>query len=589
MRFVRLLQFFVAFGAVLATVAAAVRPAPQRPAFSCAYQRGSVRSISLAGEAVVDGLSQRFSETFDIDDGRYKRSWRSAMTPLRGGEGFDGSHWWTQDLSGASHDLNAPDARALAASIAWLNAQMWCSARADGTLRITPPGGAPALVSISKHRIFRVALQLPEEREIETYSNWRNVRGILVPLTRHVDYPEDDEHETWAAVRVFASSARPASAVFARPPTAHDSGIENAATSAEVPLHIIHDKPRISVALNARGPFTYVLDSGGHFIATPATARAVGVQGVGTASETGQGSAILPTRFARITQVRIGRAFMRGQVAKIVPYSPSRLERESLPSATGWLGLETFERFQVSFDPHRGVLSLAPFSRTARPRGVRIPLLFDEDAPLAACTVNGRAGLCMIDTGNGGNTIVEGNWARKNGLEAAMKRGIAVGDDTWVSRARIAIGPLKFPDELVEYSPPAVRGSESTTTVAAILSEDLLRRYVLTLDYSRYAAWFERIPNAKAEAFNRTGLEAVKQSDGTFRITFVIAGSPAASAGIRGGDDITAIDGTPSRNISSAQFFALNRAPPGSLATFAVRRLGRELPHQIRLRLRNLL
>ncbi len=325
MRSFQRLSLIVAAFVVTSTRSAAY----DAPPVDCATQ--AIAAVELAGDAVVDNLRMRFHERIDLRSGRYIREWSSASHGISGGEGFDGTRWWTRDVSGASHALNAPSAKALATTVAWLNRQRWCTRRGDGSVSVTPHEGAPITFAASRGRIIRTEFALPEDHEIQSFSDWRVVDGMWVPFARRVDYPEDDSHETWIVTHVRTSQTAPEQRVFASPSPPRDSGT-NPDGTVTVPLHILYDKPRISVKLNGRRPFTYVLDSGGHFIATPPTARISGLAPIGSANETGEGTAILPVRFARAQRVDIGNAFMNSQTAKIVPYSAARLERAALPA-----------------------------------------------------------------------------------------------------------------------------------------------------------------------------------------------------------------------------------------------------------------
>jgi hypothetical protein len=499
----RSLKAVTVFACLLLT-AAEVRSDPfasVRSAMDCsAWVR--LRGLTFSGTAKVDDLSQTFIERVDPLTGTYARFWRSHLGAIPGGQGFDGRLDWSTDRSGASHYLNSPAAIAIARTDAWLARRGWCGsmtgahvaprgARTEGgtafdVYRVQPLGGAPVDVWIDArtHLLARTSQRLSETRIVQDYHDWRVVGGALIPFERDVTYPEDQESERWDAVRVSLAALPPGS--FAPPPAPDDVVIHGRA--AKIPFAIVRHKPRISVRINGRGPFTYVLDTGGHFIATPATARAASMQGIGEANETGAGTGILPVRFAR-ANVTMGGATMRGQVAKIVPYSHERLAREGLPTTTGWLGLETFERFAVTLDPFRGVATFKRLRDAPVPHGVRLPIVFDEDAPLTACTIDGHPGECMIDTGNGGDVIVEGHWAEANGLARALSAGTPDRAGFYATHVTIVIGPFRFSREPAVYSAPAARGSESTTTVAAILSEDLLRRFVMTVDYGRGAVY----------------------------------------------------------------------------------------------------
>jgi len=58
-----------------------------------------------------------------------------------------------------------------------------------------------------------------------------------------------------------------------------------------------------------------------------------------------------------------------------------------------------------------------------------VPIAFDEDAPLIGCAVDGLRGTCTIDTGNTGETIVEGHWAARSGLARRLANGLDAYDE----------------------------------------------------------------------------------------------------------------------------------------------------------------
>jgi hypothetical protein len=589
---VRLIVLLVGAAGALAACSAKT-PSTAEPGFAalrnashCAAWR-DLSGIRSSGDYFADGLHYRFSESLDARSGRFSRSWRAAAG-LGGAEGFDGTRHWIEDRSGARHDLDSPHARELTITQAWLNRRAWCDASFSGAtlyalgartqgrrtydaFRVTPAGGAPVELWIDRttHLIDRTVIQLTESREIDYFSRWSSVRGTLVPTSTTVDYPEDQTVEHWVA-----SSLTPLDDVagvnFGPPPRPRDVSMRDGTDASLVPLLIEGAKPLIGVRLDGIGPFPYVVDTGGHFIVTTATARSLGLTGIGAANSLGAGTGILRASFARVSRVRIGSATIADLTAKVMPFRFARLERGPRPPKAGWLGLELFERFAVTMDPQARRLTLRPLPAAIDPKGARIPVFFDEDAPLIFCRIAGHPGVCMIDTGNAGYTIIEANWAKRVGLAPNPRASINEGGGWRAGRATLAFGPFTLPREIVDYAPPAARGSESTTTVAAILSEDVIRRYVMTVDYDEHAAWFEPIPDARALPYDRCGLEVEKQPDGLFTVADVIPGSPAEAAGLRKGDRILAVNGQPSSTFSAADFYALNAAAVGTLRSYHI-------------------
>jgi hypothetical protein len=575
-----------------------------RNASGCTAWR-DLSGVRTSGDYFADGLHFRFSESLDARSGRFARSWSTA-TGLGGAEGFDGTRHWVEDRSGGWHDLDSPHARELTVTQTWLNRRAWCDPALDGAavsalgprtqalhtsdaFRVTPAGGAPVEMWIDRttHLIDQTIVQLTESREIDYFSRWSSVRGALVPASITVSYPEDQTVEHWVSSSL--SPLEDTSGIdFGPPPQPRDVSMLNGKNASIVPLLIEGVKPLIGVRLDGIGPLPYVVDTGGHFIATTATAHHVGLRGIGAANSLGAGTGILRASFARVSSIRIGSATIADQIAKVMPFGFAHLERGPRPPKAGWLGLELFERFAVTMDPQAQRLTLRPLPAMIYPKGARIPIFFDEDAPLIFCRIAGHPGVCMIDTGNAGYTIIEARWAKSVGLTPNPRASVNEGGGWRAARATLAFGPFALPREVVDYAPSAPRGSESTTTVAAILSEDVIRRYVMTVDYDEHAAWFQPIPGAEALPYDRCGLEVDKLPDGLFTVADVIPGSPADAVGLHKGDRILAVNGEPSSRFSAADLYALSAGPVGTSLSYEVAD-STGARRMIRLRLRELL
>jgi len=568
-----------------ATAPADTTLAALRNASGCAAW-GHLATLRVGGVEIADGLTGRFKMIVDTRLGRSKEEMNRG--PIREGDGFDGTTAWSRDYSGGSHTLNAPDAVASAITNAWLARRGWCrpdsgaiiraggthteSGRAFAVLEAVPQGGAPVTMWVhrSTHLLDRTIQRFNENHEVDRFSDWRSVAGTAIAFEKRVEDPEDQSVQTWSTTRVEVLRSVSA-ASFARPKTPDDFHLLGGAHAAKVPYTSDGWKPILNVMLNGHGPFPFVIDTGGHFILTPATARRLGVVPVGNANSAGSDPTLLKTRFTHIREVRIGNAIIKNQVAEIIAYKFGRLERGPRPPKAGWIGLEVFERFATTFDPNTRTITLAPLTQTRPiPRGTRIPLWFSEDAPLVRCTVASHPGLCMMDTGHSGRTFVEGYWAERAGLVGRLQRGLATGDGSWISRRNVSIGSLGDFPQIVEYIPPTKFGSEATTVEAAILSEALIDSFVATFDYSRGAVWLQRAAHPSQRPFNRSGIEARKEQDATFLVLHVLPGSPAAAAKVGVGDRIIALDSCPASQFSGADFAAANEGQIGALRSYRI-------------------
>jgi hypothetical protein len=561
----------ISLALLMGSPAAAARDGGVPRAEGCAWH-ADASAFTLRGTLRFETLRGRFIEVADPRSGAFVRRWDVAGLPESNGS--DGATAWVQDWSGTVHRLDAAHARRVAATDAWFDRRSWCAPGALGAtstravrraqggrtfdvVRTVPRGGVPVEIwfDAASGLPDRTIVRLNEVTRIVRFADWRDVGGTAVPFVRQFEYPEDGDVETLTTETIGSRHAARA-AEFSPPATRNDVRMARGARSTTVPIRIERHKILVDVMLNGRGPFPFVLDTGGHFILTTATVRKLGLT-------------VLAPGFVRVRELRIGDAIVRDNLAHRTSYSLARVERGPLPPKAGWLGIELFARFAAIIDPDARTLTLRPLREpAARYAGVRVPFTFDEDAPLVACRIDRVPGDCMIDTGNAGATIVEGHWAHAVGLSRRFARGLDAGGGVRLARAAVDIGAVHLPREIVAAYPPAARGSESTTVEAAILSETLHERYVTAIDYRQGAMWFAPARHRTPLPFSRTGLQLRRRTDGAFDVAFVFARSPAAAAGVRAGDRIVAIDGKPARAVTPDDLVALDTAPVGTTRTY---------------------
>jgi hypothetical protein len=558
-------------------------------------------AVKIHGTHAGGGLDGTYDTALDPKDGRSVTRWYSGE--LSSADGYDGRQPWSTDYSRGTLVMNATSARATAVSHAWIEAHGWCDVAAEvryrdlGTVRLdagrgtadvitaVPRGGARVTLFVNQesHLLDRTSLALDEDHEVVSYADWRTVDDAVAPFEVRITYPEDEESETDVVDDFLPRKAFEAS-TFAAPKTVSGVTFPPGTDAVRVPYVMDGFKPIVNVRINGRGPYPFVVDAGGHFILTAQTARAVDLHPRGADHSMNQGN-VYEAGYATVHRLRIGDVVVDDQVAKIVPYRFGKVERGPRPPKAGWLGREFFERFSVTLDPRTRLMTLRPLDRP-RPvaAGTRLPIVFDDDSPLAPCRIDGRRGSCMLDTGNAGFTIVADAWARRTGLAATLRRGIDDGGER-VSRARIAIGPFERRAALVSYASPDMSYYEPYNVEAAILSEALLDPFVMTFDYARDGVWIEPLPDIPSP-FNRSGVLASKFPDGAFRVRRILAHSPATRSDLRIGDRIVAVNGKPARQFSGADFARANEAAAAAI-TFRIERGAQH--HRVSIVLRDLL
>lgn len=577
-------------------------PAQQQ---NCGWRSGDI--LSVEGAVTDGGLEGRFTRIVEIGSGRFSEKRNYGV--ISNGSGDDGQHAWSQDVSGAAHVLNSSFARRLARTEAWLKGNQNCAVthgahvevltpavegdRRFDVKRITPPGGAPVEVWYDSASGLpnRAILQYAENRLVRLYQDWRDVGVGRAVAFKEVD--EDIEDESKTTFIMHSANVREVHehSLFRMPAAPTDVRFLDRTNASSVPYEDDHrTRIYIPVFLNGKGPFTFELDSGGHLILTHKTVAALGLMPQGTFSSTGAGVRVLKAGYVHLDSVRIGTAEILAQAAKALPLSDQSNDRGSKAPRAGILGLELFERFCVSIDRSKQIVTLdAPRAIAPRPPWVALPISFDEDAPLVSGSFLGAGGEFMIDTGDAGSTIIEQFWAQQLGVAKFFDTAPSLGGEAKLALAEITLGPFRASNEVASWYGAQARGSEHTRSVAAVVGEPLMSRFDLKFDYVHGRLWMKPLDGRGPVPFNRSGLNLSKLDDGSFRIAGVADGSPAAQLGIKGGEIIDEIAGQASRSLSRADVVAILQQAPGTSIEIALRDSAGQPDRLLYIRLRNVL
>jgi hypothetical protein len=118
-----------------------------------------------------------------------------------------------------------------------------------------------------------------------------------------------------------------------------------------------------------------------------------------------------------------------------------------------------------------------------------------------------------------------------------------------VHASDLKLGGVEVDAPVVDLSQQK-KGSFTDPYVAGNVGAGVLKRFNVTFDYGHQKIIFE--PNANAalpDVCDRAGVWLNRAADG-FEVMDVVAGGPAEAAGVRVGNRIAAIDGTPAENLA---------------------------------------
>jgi hypothetical protein len=228
-------------------------------------------------------------------------------------------------------------------------------------------------------------------------------------------------------------------------------------------------------------------------------------------------------------------------------------EVEGVPGQ-GVIGYEVFRRFVVRVDYENSrLILLEPSNFKYTGTGMAVPFKFNEHIPQVDGEIDGIAGKFDIDTGSRASLDLMGPFVEKNALKAKYQPriegvtgwGVGGAARSAVTRATVLkLGGVSIDKPVTELT-LQTKGAFTDQYVAGNVGAGVLKRFNLVFDYGNQVIYFEpNANNAKPDVFDRSGLW-INAKEGGYEILDVIAGSPAAAAGLKVGDRIRRVDGQP--------------------------------------------
>lgn len=552
------------------------------PAGVLAANRTASHGEAYAGKGAMtlryayagQGMTGWAATTFDVKTGAFLDT--NEIGPTKGATGFDGRQAWMQDLSGAYTPQAGGDTRQLAVNEAYRDGNLWWRAdrggakitslgrksadgRAYDVLSVTPTGGKAfeAWFDAESHLLGRVVEPQGWQTITTTLSDYRPVAGVMQAGKLVIDDGlGPDNRQTETLQDGGFGPAKPLSAYAMPRIRPADATIQNATGRTTVPIRLINNHVYAEVKVNGKGPFLFIFDTGGHDLLTPDTAKALSVKSEGQAAGSGAGENTVEVGFAKGVTFQIGDLVLKDQAIAVLPFAAK--EVEGVPEQ-GMIGFEVFRRFVTRIDYGAKTMTfIDPAKFDPKDAGTPVPFVFYSHLPQVKGTFEGIPGVFDIDTGSRVEITLTKPFGDAHDIKATHPKGVTTVDGwgvggrsiSYVMRAKgLTLGPVEVKDIVAGLGTQA-RGSFADPNYQGNVGSGLLKRFAVTFDYDHQVMYLKRLadPGPDVGVFDRAGAW-INASPKGFKVVDVSKGGAAEAAGLKVGDEITAVDGAPATSI----------------------------------------
>jgi hypothetical protein len=578
---------------------------------ACGSVASQGRLLDMEFGYAGQGLSGKLRSIFDLTTGAFVID--QEIGRLKDTRGFDGSKAWWRDGSGCVTVQAGGDKHELAVNAAFRHANLWwlpdragahvrfrSREEIDGqffdVLTVTPNGGKTfeAWFETSSHLLSRIVEQQGFKLVTTFFDDYRPFEGTLIAHKVVVDTGSGAgfvQTMTLRSARLLPSNQ---SATYFAPQAPEESKglMPGAVGEVTVPLFLLNNHIYIHVFVNGKGPFLFILDTGGHNMLSPATARALGLTSSGRLEAHGVGENVAQAASTVVEELRIGEARLPSHTVYVMTFLPSNVEGIQVD---GMIGFETLWRFVTCIDYFGRTLTLSdPRIFDPKDAGTPIEFVFYEHLPQVNGTFEGVPCKFDIDTGSRAELTLTKRFVDDSKLRERFRSGIAAVDG-WgiggparcivIRAAGLSIEAVPMSDVITSLS---IRepGRSTDPCSQGNIGSKLLKRFVVTFDYRRQLVYLKQQhePVADSGTYDRAGMW-INAADGCFEIADVTPNGPAAIAGLKVGQRIEKVDGLPANLIQLSDLrLRLRTDPPGTTVTLSVRLAGSAASVAITLR-----
>jgi hypothetical protein len=569
------------------------------------------RAATLEYRYVGSGLTGTHTERVDLATGAYVES--TLTSGIKQGSGFDGTLPWQQDISGAYTPQEGGDRIPTAIDSAYQRGNLWWRPDRAGAvivyvgherdsgsslehLSVTPKGGKrfDAWFDSDTHLLTRITYDEEFLHITERYSDYRREGPQVLAHAIERDPALGEEGVShFTLLHCEYVRAIPLSGYSIPRKRATGATIAGGASSTTVPFRLLNNHIYVAATVNGKGPYTFIVDTGGHTLLSPRLIKEVGLKTIGEAVTSGAGEGHGTTGFVHFDEIAIGGVRLRDQDGFATDIYDKAIE--GIP-VDGMVGFELVRRMVTSIDyGHHSITFTQPDRFEASPNsGVRIPFVFYDHQPNVAGRIGDLPARFDIDTGSRSaldltSPFVAAHQLREHftrGTLAVTGYGVGGPARSYVVRmGSAAIGSINISNPVVGLS-EASSGAFSDPNFDGNIGTALLKRFVVTFDYAKQFIYLKRIQPVPpdVDTFDRSGMWINAHGDG-YEVMDVAARSAAAQAGLAVGDLITRVDG---RGVAEAELSdfrqRLRTEPAGTRVQLTLRRRSQVLSVTLVLR-----
>jgi predicted aspartyl protease len=324
----------------------------------------------------------------------------------------------------------------------------------------------------------------------------------------------------------------------------------------DIAVRIVNNLVLVPVQVNGSTPLTFILDTGASSLVVDARRVAELKLATGASGDARTGGGSVEASAVENVSFRAGKAELAGASAVAINLAP--LDAALGTRIDGILGYEFFARYVVQIDyPAARLRVFEPDAFRDDGGHAVMPITFEEQLPIARVTLRradgGSADATLeVDTGLTGSLTLTRAFVDAHRLIAPEQPRVRITTGALLP-GQVAAEVVRVPhvtigaadiDGVIANVNPTEKDAGVQGKVVGLLGGDLLRRFLVTIDYSRSRILLE--PNAlllEPDEFDMTGMSLIAPEPQAIAIRTIIPGSPAAEVGLMPGDRLVAIDG----------------------------------------------